>query len=231
VAFTPGSGTGTRFSTSASSFTRSHTVASATGRILYVVFVCPGGDNPGATTATWDGTTMGSPIYAPATGGVRIWRLVGAANGTFDVVITTTNAVPSAYLAVMSWTADGAITVGTLQTDVTATQTPSLTVSSATGNLVVGGFGADYGNGLNPAPGSGVTERFSSGAGSFNAHFADKVGAASVTFNYDLADFSSSQVLFADNLVEASGPPADNTTKPGTLGQWDPELRALAWFG
>jgi hypothetical protein len=141
---------------------------------------------------TCDGVTMdliddhvssGDSLYKLALYGLEIGNKTA---GTYDVFFDVTN---NNFQSVFAGAAvyndvDQTTSFGTPSaTDGTST-TPSTTVSSATGEIVVG-FCATFDDTANPTPGAGQTERIGDAdVSGGNFGFSDEAGSASTTHSY-----------------------------------------------
>jgi hypothetical protein len=183
-----------------SSLTFSHTCSGA-DRVLFVAV------NTGSGV-TYNGVSM----TAVETGDAdkRLYALVAPASGTHDVVVSLPS--PAAILAVAaSYTGvDQVSPYDGVQASATGDTSPSVTVTSSTGNLVVGMSAVgDIGGLALQTAGAGQTSRGSLAEGQQYLILSDEAGAASTTHSYTRASgFFYSQRIVAVNVLAADeGPP------------------------
>lgn len=189
----------------------SHTVSAGDDRILFAAIVCTG-DNPGTITGvTYDGNAL-TPLIAEVpnttSGQGYIWwgYLEDPPVGTANVVATIS--APEAAAGIAS-SYSGAGTPTGQQTDRGSGTGPSVTVTSNTGDLVVGmcakfSFGV-----LTFTPGANQTERgeVDEPAGGFQGvAVSDEPGSSSVTHSYTISG-SANYTMSAVNLPAAGGGP------------------------
>jgi hypothetical protein len=167
-------------------------------------------DNTGNNaTAVTVGGNAASIIANDASGNLRVYSIGGVGNGSQDVVITfatvnTCKVVCAQY--------DNCGTLGTAVVDPSNTQTPSVTVTSATGETVIGGGIAIYGT-LAITPGAGQTERYDTPTNGTNFWVSDEAGAASVAHSYSMNDFAfNAQLIWGVSAQTAGGGTAPSIT-------------------
>ena len=179
-------------------------------------------DRGGATTinsATYGGVSMTAHTAFTSTASGydgRLFYLGGAASGANDIVVTLSDGNTKPKLCAVAYSGvDGTTPVDQLTNYAPGsfTSTPSQTISSASGDLVVLMLANDQSR--TGTPGSPANERFDGllGTGTFYAQILDEAGAASVTIDETLS--GSSEVWgVALNLNAASagatGVPATN---------------------
>lgn len=127
---------------------------------------------------------------------VELWRLVNPAAGSNTIVATYNNIGPTAKAAirVVSYTGVNQTTpLGTLVSAAGTSKTPSVTVSSASGE-VVADFVDVYSAGFNLAVGDDQTARWEGDAATNGLRafgISDESGAASVTMSWSIATTDS----------------------------------------
>ena len=181
--------------------TWSHTT-SGTDRALFVAVTA----NESISGVTYNGVSM----TAVETGEthIRLYALANPATGANNVVVTTSGgdgaivAVAASYTGVDQTTAyDG------VQASLTGGTAPSVTVTSATDNLVVGMSGVkdNSGHAVQTA-GAGQTSRGSITQDGAYVILSDEAGAASVTHSYTRTDGAFySQNIVGVNVIAAAG--------------------------
>jgi hypothetical protein len=185
-----------------SSLTFSHT-CSGSDRVLFVAVAV--GNGVAITNVTYNGVEM----TAVETGAVdrRLYSLVAPATGANNVVVTLPSpteilAVASSYTGVNQSTPwDGA------QVSTTGDTSPSVTVTSASGNLVVGmsNYSDVSGQALQTA-GADQTSRGNLAENTQYLILSDEAGAASTTHSYTRASgFFYAQRLVAVNVIAVGG--------------------------
>src|SRR5213083_3560675 len=146
----------------ASSLTWSHTVGSSLNRILMV------GVSNNNTTRTVSGVTYGGTALtrvgfqnAPGTQNrIELWSLIAPSPGTANVVVTFSGSVDSVGGAIVFSGVDQATPLGTFASANGSNASPSVTVSSASGQVVIDTL-ATNGDGSSAAAGPGQTQRWS----------------------------------------------------------------------
>jgi hypothetical protein len=156
------------------------------------------GNNPTSVTVGGNAATLAATTTL---GNHRVYVIDGVGNGAQDIVINyaTTN-VCSAVCA--QWNNCGAL--GEVVIDQSNTQTPSVVVSSASGETVIGGGLATYGT-LLITPGAGQTERYDAATDGINFWFSDEPGASSVTHSYSMDDFAFDAQLIWGVSAQTAG--------------------------
>lgn len=143
-------------------------------------------------TVTWGGsgmTQIGTGVnFGSDPGGVRSYYIVDPPTGSTAVAATTTATTELGYVVCSFNGADTTgtpIDTGSIQTATGTSTTPSVTVSSAAGNMVVS---VAIGGNIFSANGSGQTQdgaEFTDG-GSYVGRATHEAGAASVVMDYTL---------------------------------------------
>ena len=190
--------TGSTPSTGGTSLTFSHTVDSGTDVLL--VSVCLGGSTPVVSGVTFDGVALTQKADASAGDGqkrVDWWYLLSPTVTTANVVVSF-NFARGGAVAVNYDDVDVAGTpfgTGAAASAVSGT-TPTVDVSSASGEVVISAAGSQNGDTVTATVGASQSEIANfitaAGAGLLSSRMvcSDEAGAASVTMNYTL---SSSQ--------------------------------------
>jgi hypothetical protein len=183
----------------------SHTCAGA-DRFLSCVAQRWGGSGD-ALTATYNAVSL-SLIWDIAAH-KKVFFLVAPATGTNTLQVASVDTSNEVIAVAASYTGvDQTTPYDGLATSSTLTATPSVTVTSATGNQVLGGvIGADDGGTLSFTPGADQTERVDHpGANPAACTIADEAGAASVTHSYTLSSSPAWDCnIFGVNLRAAGG--------------------------
>ncbi|MDD1670164.1 MAG: hypothetical protein LUQ67_02430 [Methanomicrobiales archaeon] len=172
------------------SITISHTT-SGTDRLMLVGFSINDDEHETVSSITYNGATLTKVGYIDnsRSGGndarVEIWRLIAPATGTHDVVITfSAPLAEQAVAGVMTFTGvDQTTPLGPFASKENDPSPATVTVSSATGELVFGVIADEY----EPiTTDSGQTERWNIHAGSSDTYGAGstKAGASSVTLKW-----------------------------------------------
>lgn len=173
--------------TAQSSLTYNHT---CTGSNLFLVVNVAYFVGGGTTIASikYNSVNM-TKITTFDTGGgdkIDMWGLVGPSTGTNAVLITPTVAVDLGSMSA-SYTGVDQVTPTGTPNGATGTSTQSaVTVSSATGELVVDAYG-DYRGDTVAHAGQSQRGYFNGGGLEPSCGLSDKAGAASVTMNWDLS--------------------------------------------
>jgi hypothetical protein len=216
--------------------TWSHT-CSGSDRLLVVQATVGGnGISNVITSITYNGVGLTKVLERncndPNTDGyTSIWILINPDSGAHDVVVTLAGTYDlecgsTSFTGVDQTTpyvsAHNAMSSGS------ESVTPSLSVSSTTGNMVVGSFGR--GSTL-IGTFSGWTTRWLKNVNIWTAGGNGAGGTANGASTVDISysDTGDGWAFVALDLLAASGT-IDNTPKPASLGQFDPEMRLDAWF-
>jgi hypothetical protein len=183
--------------------TFSHTTSGA-DRLLLVGVTCV---NATISSVTYNGVGMTAVESGGAS--IRLYALVAPATGANNVVVTLSTdeavcAVAASYTGVDQTTGYNGV-----QSSATGDGSPSLTVTSAAGNLVVGMSGIIDNSGLTPpvhTVGAGQTSRGNLAEGGVYMMLSDEAGDTSVTHSYTRAGaFYYEQRIIAINLIAAGG--------------------------
>lgn len=170
-------------------------VSSGSQRLIIVTATLDIGTEAGRTlSATCDGVSMTSfgVVHSNngAAGYVQMWRLVGQASGSNAIVITMTGTTSGVFILGGSVSFNGVdqtTPVGTPVTGFGGGTTASITVASATGNMVIDGI----------ANGSSITSstqtnrwklNLNGNSGAGNAASSTAAGASSVTMQYAITN-------------------------------------------
>ena len=170
------------------SYTLAHT---CTGTDLWLVVMAQRwGAGAIVLTATYNGVAMSQLWYVAAH--KRVFGLVAPATGANNIVITSDSDPDEILVVAASYTGVHQTTPYTdLTTDVTVTATPSISVPSAAGDVVVGGcFTAHNTSALTFTAGADQTERVDaagSGVNYMSTTISDEAGAGSVTHSYTVS--------------------------------------------
>ena len=186
--------------------------AAGSDRYVFVLAGCPSG----ITGVTYnsvsmtliDGTVSNERLYGlvnPPTGSVTVTASSGASDSVGFVV--------ASYTGVDQTTPYDGLTAAIL-----SGTTPSRTVTSRTGDMVVGGNAAANFGAITSTAGAGQTEREDGFEGNlFSVTWSDEAGASSVTHSYTLASspgFDSH--IFALNLRDVASATLTVDTQPST---------------
>lgn len=147
------------------------------------------------TSITYNGSATGISQIATDSSRLEIWGLKAPTSGTHDVVVTWAGSNDCA-VGVMTFSGVNQTTPSGTGADATGSSTaPSVTVSSATGELVVGLLMNNFNATM--TAGSGVTDKWNQGAsGSFaTAAGGYKLGAASTVFAWTLGSSQAWEIL------------------------------------
>ena len=194
----------------AASLTFSHTVNSGSDSILIVeVTSSHGGAGDPVTSVTYGGqnlTLLGS-ANLPNAESADIWYLLAPPVGTASVVVTLTGSCHFVAGATDYFGVDQATPLGTLVTATGNSSTPSLTVASAAGQLVIDSLIAQ-GDVAPIAPsGPGQTQLWSqttgTSAGDALGGGSDQAGASSVTMSWTQSS-AKNWALAAVPLISAA---------------------------
>lgn len=189
IAFDAGSSNGT-FSVSQTSFTNALTIAQMTNGYVVVGFAHYPGSAP-ITSISFAGTNMSAiktNISANSVASGLYGLAVGSiAAGTYNVIITWSSAAQEFVLGASSW--HNVHQSSPLGTAATATggssTTPTVNVSSATGEVVVDMLEVD--NGVTMTVGAGQTQRWQFRQASHTSGgCSSEAGAATVTMSWTL---------------------------------------------
>ena len=156
-----------------------------------------------------------------------LYRCIGFTGGAGHTFTSTNGSAASTsimaieVLGALSSSQDGALTVFALDA------TPPLNVSITTtqsGEFVLIVNSSDSSTGYaSPATAALILP---STAWALNSGWDQPASAGAQ--NYSFGTSSANGVIAAISIKDST--PADNTTKPATLGQWDPELLFTAWW-
>ena len=140
--------------------------------------------------------------------GLSVWELIAPGAVTADVVITA-SASTDISGAALSFTGANQTNPSTNDNGATGTGvTPSVTVTSATGNRV-GGFACWNNTGSNPAAsGADQTERIDQVSGLYDLTASDEAGSASVTHSYTITPSTEWSIIGVDIDESSGAPPA-----------------------
>ena len=204
----------------------SHTIGSGSNRIL-IVGISTGHDTS-VSSVTYDGLALqliGSQGNPGNHTHVEMWDLVAPPVGTASIVVTLGSSQTISAGAVDFFGVDQSTPLGTFVSADATTATPSITVSSAPGNVVINTVAVQPYQTLT-APGSGQTQlwNYSTGTSSNNCVGGGSTapGAASVTMSWT-ASGSDPTAIGAVSLLSAA--PADfvvtntNDSGAGSLRQ------------
>lgn len=168
------------------SLTQAHTVGGATNMILLVGTDVEGGTNT-STSVTYNsvGLTLLTRVIDATSRVAELWYLVGPPAGTFDVV-TTFSAVSDAAMRIISYSdVNQGTPFGPIATGNVNDASPTTTVVSAGGELVVDHVASAVL--LSATAGGGQVERGKLlDAGGASVFGSEKIGAASVIMSWTL---------------------------------------------
>ena len=190
---------------------------------------------------------MGLPLASSCGGGsmgVRIFDVTAYSGQTFSF---TGSGVDQTVLVTACWSGRHATTPRTTSatTPFTTQQTSPISLSAtgvsaaANDDIAVWSF-VDQNTGTDRWSSSAIslyTQRQNTFALDFDSHLglqtrdavsAGATGSLAMTLTRTTGTDTSGRA--AAVFAIAAAPPADNTPKAASLGQWDPELRLLAWW-
>ncbi len=195
--------------TNATSLTWSHTVASGTDRLL-VVELAIDGLGAGVSSVTYGGVAMTQIGRGTGNHAVEIWGLVNPTVGTANIVVSFGGTTAAAGGATSFNGVNQSTPFGTFVSATGTGTAASVTVASATGDLVID---AQYWK-LNTANvnGAGQTTQWSQANASMLGGSTTETGAASVTMSGSSA--SSSQWEIGAVSIKAATTPAGITVSP-----------------
>lgn len=182
--------------------TFAHTV-SGSDRLLLVAVLC--NPNSAITGVTYNGVSMTAVETGDAL--IRLYALVNPATGSNNVVVTTDVDNEIVAIAASYTGVDQSTPYDGTQASATGDGSPSVSVSSATDNMVVGMSGyVDASGQTVQSAGAGQTSR---GSIEENGHYvilSDEAGAASVTHSYTRnGAFYYNQRIIGINVRAAGG--------------------------
>ena len=166
--------------------TWSHTVGPDSYRMLIVgvSYWTVSATDP-TTGVTYSGqslTKIGNAIQGTAPIS-SLWYLLNPPTGTANIVVTRTNTGEDITAGATSWSGVNQSTpLGTAVTATGTSTTPSVTVSSASGEVVVDNAAMFSGNTLSPL--DGQTQRYAILQGNAHAYGSSEPGAASTTMSW-----------------------------------------------
>ena len=200
IAYDATSGVATGWTTS-DSF--SHTCTGSDRLLLVWVFFDRGNGTYTVSSATYNGVSL-SQVTTFGNGAqyVELWRLVAPATGANTLALSYNNAGPTAKVAVraVSYTGvDGTTPLGSLSSATGTSKTPTVTLSSASGELVAD-FVSPYSAGIDLTVGSGQTSRAevdNASSGFVCYGVSDEAGAASVTMSWSWTSANDSWFIGA----------------------------------
>jgi hypothetical protein len=202
-------GTSTAAGTGLSSLTWSHTVTAGANAILIVdVAIRQSGGNETVAGVTYGGQPLARIGTAAQIGHVEteIWYLRAPALGTANVVATISGARPVVGAATDYFGVDQATPLGTFGTANAGSGSPSLTLASAPGQLVIDSLGAEGNNyPLTQGPGQSlVWTTFTGSHGNSDAvgGGSRESGAATVTMSWTTSS-NQDWAIIAVSLVAA----------------------------
>ncbi|WP_461175385.1 DUF4347 domain-containing protein, partial [Uliginosibacterium flavum] len=176
----------------ATSLTLAHTVGAGTNSILIVEYSTRGTDSP--TSITYNGVAL-TRLDTNANSTVvttEIWYLKNPAAGAHNIVVTMPGSAKEFAIGATSYfNVDQTSTFGTVAKATGTGTAVSVTVASATGNLVIDAMATRQQGGV-PSVGSGQIQRWTNSSGTGSAEplgaGSSETGAASVTMSWTLAD-------------------------------------------
>ena len=184
-----------------SSLTFSHT-CSGTERVL-IVGVVINANAASVSTVTYNSvslTFIGSAINTGDTR-VELWGLIAPSTGANNIVVTVSNSTSFFCAGGTSFTgADQTTAWNGLQTATGSSSAQSVTVTSATGNMVTDCVSTVT---FTPTVGAGQTQRWSTSASLSNARGSTETGAASVTMSWTTS-LAAEYALAAINIIQTS---------------------------
>ncbi len=171
-----------------SSVTFSHTVTSTGNRLMLVGVAMDANAGPAVSSVTYSGqslTLVGSRVGGSAPVRIEIWQLVNPTSGTADVVVTLSSNADGVSVGATTFTGvDQTTPLGTFASAIGTSNTPSVNVSSALGELVYDVVAGKNSGTL--AAGSGQTGLWDVNAsGQSRGAASTEAGAASVTMSWN----------------------------------------------
>jgi hypothetical protein len=209
------------------SATQAHTTGSGSNRLMLVSVKSRQATGASATGVTYNSvalTKLGEVVNGTQIR-TELWYLLAPASGTHDVVVTL-NATALFSGDIVTLTGVDQVTpLGTLATGTGSSQAPSVTVTSATGDLVLDFLGYISSASV-AAPGSGQTQLATSVTSNATTGFnvssysSDKAGAASVAMAWTISSTATNRqwagVGVSAKAAAASAPV--NTVAPVASG-------------
>ena len=121
---------------------------------------------------------------------IEIWSLIAPDIGAHDVVVTLSSSDhEGAAVGVMTFTGvDQSTPLGTFTSAIDDSDSPSVNVTSAAGELVFDTLALEEDGAQNIAPGSGQTERWDLDSNKTNGGGSTEPGAANVTMSWSITD-------------------------------------------
>ncbi len=192
--------------TVASSLSWTHTGGSGTDRAACVAVNGDGNSVPAFSAATYGGTGMTRQTgrATPSWNTVDVYGLTAVASGSQTVTATYSGGATNIGGGCTTFTGVHQTQASAFTNAATANGTstaPSVTVTSATGNMVFVGGVCQPGQAW--TPGTGETEGWEIGNGGFDAAAYTEAGAASVTVNPSLTS-SNDWAMAGFNVVQSS---------------------------
>jgi hypothetical protein len=201
--------------TATSGLTISHTTSGSDRLMLVGISINAEAGAPTVSSVTYNGVALsnvGSQASSDSKMRMAIWRLVGPATGTHNVVITLSAVPDGATAGVMTFTgADATTPLGTFASAQGESGTATVTVSSAAGELVFDTVAQEGSSNYDLVPGAGQTERWDLFESNANGGGSTESGAASVTMSWT---FTSEKWATGAVPVKPCGSPATPTPTP-----------------
>jgi hypothetical protein len=176
--------------TGTTSITWAHTCTGA-NRLLTVHLGCTGNSSTPLTSGTYNGVALVSSAqtFDNFAGWTRTFYLVNPSEGTNNVVLTTGTGISNGRAISRSWTGvDQANPVGACVVGIGLSTTPSLTVPSASGEVIVDTVGANTTR-ITGATASQTDPKLSD-ASPARAGNAYKAGETSVTLSWSVSSLT-----------------------------------------
>jgi hypothetical protein len=185
----------------------SHTVGSGSNRLLTVILTTWNDCVSGVTYGGVAMTQVAKRLFGATLSDVEyIYALVAPTSGAATVQVTSTAGL-TGRIGAVDWTGVDQATPTSGGTGAAATtNTPTVSVTSAAGDVVLGGMSCDQGSSGTPTMGAGQTQlwafQFVAAGETSAASYED--GGTTVTHSYGLAA-SKEWALAAVNLKAATG--------------------------
>ena len=182
-----------------STVTFSHTCGTLTGGILFV-WVAWATTASTITGITYGGVSMTQAVHQPSNRACDIWYLINPPSGANNVVISGSGTLGRISTGSHSWSGANATQTPTTITGNGTSANPSLTVTTATGELIVDCLGISFTAGETLTPDANQTERGNVSGGATRGASSTQDGAnggvmswtdsASKSYGYCAASFA-----------------------------------------
>ncbi len=177
--------------TTGSSVTIPHTTSGTNRLMLVGVSMAPkSGYTVSSITYNGDNLSVVGTRQESDKARIEIWSLIAPDTGAHDVVVTLSSSDhEGAAVGVMTFTGvDQSTPLGTFTSAIDDSDSPSVNVTSAAGELVFDTLALEEDGAQNIAPGSGQTERWDLDVDKINGGGSTEPGAANVTMSWSITD-------------------------------------------